>query len=327
VLDRDTVEAALDVAVRAPSIHNTQPWRWQLRPDGLVLRADRSRQLDIADPDGHSLMISCGAAGALTELALRAAGVAVEVRRFPDPSDPDALARYAPTGADEPDDDVQAQVDAALRRRSDRRPYRLHDVPAAEIERLRAAGGNDLAFVDFPMSEDQRINLAVAVTWADRIERHDEAYIAEMQKWLRDPEVHDDGVIWQNVPHVEEGHPRRSNVPQRDFELGMPGMQMIERDVDEKPLIAVILTAADTAEEQLAAGEAMMRLMLRAELDGLGTCPLSQAVDLVAFRTRLQGLMGWVGYPQMMMRLGYPNEGQIAETPRRPVSAVLDVVA
>ena len=326
MLDRDTVEAALAVAVRAPSIHNTQPWRWQLHPDGLVLRAERSRQLSVADPDGHSLMISCGAAGALTELALRAAGVAVRVRRFPDPSDPDALARYETTGEGDADDDVLAQVDAALRRRSDRRPFRLHDVPAAEIEKLRAAGGNDLAFADFPMSEDQRINLAVAVTWADRIERHDEAYIAEMQKWLRDPEVHDDGIISQNVPHVEEGHPRRTSVPQRDFEIGMPGMQMIERDVDEKPLIAVILTGADTAEEQLAAGEAMMRLMLRAELDGLATCPLSQAVDLVAFRTRLQGLMGWVGYPQMMMRIGYPVEGQIAETPRRPVSAVLDVV-
>jgi nitroreductase len=326
VLDRDTVEAALAVAVRAPSIHNTQPWRWQLGPDGLVLRADRSRQLSVADPDGHSLMISCGAAGALTELALRAAGVAIRVHRFPDPSDPDVLARYETTGDGEPDVEVQAQVDAALRRRSDRRPFRLHDVPAAEIEKLRASGDNDLADVDFPMSEDQRINLAVAVTWADRIEMRDEAYIAEMQKWLRDPEVHDDGIIAQNVPHVEEGHPRHLNVPQRDFELGMPGMQMIERDVDEKPLIAVVLTAADTAEEQLAAGDAMMRLMLRAELDGLATCPLSQAVDLVAFRTRLQGLMGWVGYPQMMMRIGYPVEGQIAATPRRPVSAVLDVV-
>jgi hypothetical protein len=72
----------------------------------------------------------------------------------------------------------------------------------------------------------------------------------------------------------------------------------------------------------------MMRLMLEAELAGLASCPLSQAVDFGAFRTRLQGLMGWVGYPQMLLRLGYASapEGQIAYTPRRPVAAVLDVV-
>ena len=71
-----------------------------------------------------------------------------------------------------------------------------------------------------------------------------------------------------------------------------------------------------------------MRLMLEAELRGLSTCPLSQAVDLAAFRTRLQGVMGWVGYPQMMLRIGYPTEVSAPpRTPRRAVADVLDVGA
>jgi hypothetical protein len=73
-LDRATVEAALPVAVRAPSIHITQPWAWRLGRDGLALLGDRTRQLEVADPDGHSLQVSCGAALYLTELALRAGG-------------------------------------------------------------------------------------------------------------------------------------------------------------------------------------------------------------------------------------------------------------
>ena len=77
-LDRLSVEAALAVAVRAPSIHNTQPWAWRLDPDGLVLRADRTRQLAVADPDGHSLLVSCGAALHLTEIALEAQGWQLE---------------------------------------------------------------------------------------------------------------------------------------------------------------------------------------------------------------------------------------------------------
>jgi nitroreductase len=72
----------------------------------------------------------------------------------------------------------------------------------------------------------------------------------------------------------------------------------------------------------------MMRLMIEAELLGLASCPLSQAVDLTAFRGRLQGLMGWTGYPQMMLRIGHPAETAqtTPRTPRRATSDVLQVL-
>jgi hypothetical protein len=71
----------------------------------------------------------------------------------------------------------------------------------------------------------------------------------------------------------------------------------------------------------------MMRLMLEAELAGLASCPLSQAVDFAAFRTRVQGLMGWIGYPQIMLRVGHPGGpvSELVRTPRREPSAVLEV--
>jgi hypothetical protein len=124
---------------------------------------------------------------------------------------------------------------------------------------------------------------------------------------------------------VPAGQPRHTDVPLRDFEVGITGRQLIERDVDEHPLIAVIFTDADSAADHLRAGQTMMRLMIEAELRGLSTCPLSQAVDFAAFRTRVQGLMDWVGYPQMMMRVGYPGAPttELPRTPRREPSAVL----
>ncbi len=58
----DTVAAALDLAVRAPSVHNSQPWRWRFDGGTLELFADRSRQLPATDPQGRGLVLSCGAA-------------------------------------------------------------------------------------------------------------------------------------------------------------------------------------------------------------------------------------------------------------------------
>jgi hypothetical protein len=329
VLDRRGVEEALEVAVRAPSIHNTQPWRWDLDARGLVLLADRDRQLTVGDPDGHSLLVSCGAALALTELALRAEGWLIQTTRLPDPAHPDALALMRPVGRRDPDEEVRDRVGAALLRHSDRRPFSTRQVSDGTMETLRGAGSSPHVNVHFPIQAGQGIDLAAAVSWADRVERDDRAYTEEVNRWIDDPDVRptSDGVPIDAVPHISPGHPRHTNIPLRDFEIGVNGHQLITQDVDEHPRIAVIMTRSDTALDHLRAGEAMMSLMVRAQLLGLASCPLSQAVDFAEFRTRLQGLMGWVAYPQMMVRLGYPSQHDEnpPRTPRRPVADVLHV--
>lgn len=324
-LSRAEAESVIRIASRAPSIHNTQPWLWEARPSGLDLRADRAHQLSVADPDGHSLLISCGAALALTELALRGAGWAVNTARLPDPDDLDLLARFEVTGQAEVTEADRELVAAALDRHSDRAPFAADPVPPEVVEELRQAATLPEVYAHFPIRAEEQLNLAVAVSWADRIERDDEAYVAEMTRWLRDEEVHTDGVPLEVVPKVEAGHPRRSNVPLRDFEVGVSGRELIAQDVDERPLIAVILSESDTPAHQLRAGEAMMGLMLRAQLLGVASCPLSQAVDLLAFRSRLQTVMGWQGHPQMMLRLGFPTPtaAPAVPTPRRPIESVL----
>ncbi|HEY0167267.1 MAG TPA: hypothetical protein VGB75_09505 [Jatrophihabitans sp.] len=314
-------------ANRAPSIHNTQPWLWQLHSDHLSLRADRSRQLQVADPDGHSLLISCGAALVLTELGLRALGWQIETSRLPDPSDPDLIAEFRAVGQRQISARDLESLAAAERRHSDRRPFDRHEVSPEIIEELRAVSSGGGVHADFPARQEQLVNLAVAISSADRSEIEDSEYVAERDRWVRDSDAHPDGVPASAIPHVPASHPRHTDVPLRDFETGVSGRLLIERDVDERPAIAVLLTQSDSPLEHLRAGESMMWLMLQAELRGLVTCPLSQAVDLVAFRSRLKILMGWQGVPQMMLRIGYPpaHAAQAPRTPRRPVVDVLDV--
>jgi nitroreductase len=327
--DRVVLESVLELAGRAPSIHNTQPWSWVVDADRLSLRADRSRQLAVVDPDGHSLMISCGAALMLTELGLRAAGWSVTTERLPDPDDPDLLARFTNPRAVPATPLELDGADAALRRFSDRRPFTSELVPDELCERVRAASDGDGVHTHFPVRAEEQLDLAVAISNADRVERSDEAFSAELARWVRTDQGHDDGIQLESVPRVDVGHPRHTDVPLRDFEVGVPGRELIQRDVDERPAIVVLLTDSDSPAQQLRAGEAMMRLMVEAERLGLGCCPLSQAVDLLAFRSRLQVLMGWQGYPQMMVRLGYPSTSSPvpARTPRRPLKAVLHSAA
>jgi nitroreductase len=328
VIDRAVVEAVVAAASRAPSLHNTQPWQWRLQGDLLELRADRTRQLHVADPDGHSLLISCGAAAELTSLALAARGWTVAASLLPDPADPDLLARFPLTSPGPPVPVAEQQMLAAGRRRSDRRVFGPGPVSGDGIERLRSAAHAPGVFADFPSREDQTVDLAVAISRADRSERDDPAYAAEMAAWIRPDPTSPDGVPTTVIPVVAGDQPRHTDIPLRDFELGTPGTQLISTGTDERPLIGVIFTDTDSPLERLRAGQAMMRLMIQAELDGIATCPLSQSVDLVFFRSQLQTLMSWVGYPQMMLRLGpKPTSTPPPLTARRPINDVFTVAA
>ena len=320
---RTDIESIVAAASRAPSIHNTQPWRWTF--DGLVLdlRADRSRQLHVADRDGHSLLISCGAAAELTALALHARGWSADVEVMPSESDPDLLIRLIPTGRGPDDQDAIVDLSAAAGRRSERRAFGPGPVAPEIIDRLRSATAAPGVYAHFPTRADELLDLAVAVSSADRSERDDPAYTAELASWRHSDAQ--DGIPDSVIPEVVAGLPRHTDLPVRDFEAGVPGGQLISTPgVDERPLIAVIFTDADRAIDRLDAGRAMMRLMIQAEREGLATCPLSQSVDLLVFRTRLQTLMSWTGHPQMMLRLGERPAGEPAPlTARRPVSEVL----
>jgi nitroreductase len=81
-VDHQAVRAALALATRAPSIHNSQPWRWQITGQTVHLYADLSRWLPATEADGRDLLLSCGAALHHLRVALAAAGVRSAVQRL-----------------------------------------------------------------------------------------------------------------------------------------------------------------------------------------------------------------------------------------------------
>src|SRR2546423_300252 len=88
----ERLHSAVELAVRAPSVHNTQPWRWRIDSNTVELFADRSRQLPATDPEGRDLLLSCGAALHHLQVALSAVALACSVQYLPDPENRDHLA-------------------------------------------------------------------------------------------------------------------------------------------------------------------------------------------------------------------------------------------
>jgi nitroreductase len=320
---RSEVERAVSFGVRAPSIHNTQPWRWVYRPGVLELSADRSRQLPALDPDGRSVLLSCGAALELARLGFAAAGWRTEVDRLPDPDRPDLLARIRPVGRAAVDGSVVARAEAAERRHTERRPFLVEPVAADAVRFLLAVAADAGVYAYAVERGEEKIDLAVVFSWADGVELSDPAYRAELAHWTRDGDA-PDGVPAAAVPHVPVGAPRHADVSLRDFEAGITGGQPLVELVDERPVYLVVFSTADDRAARLRAGEAYARISVEAERLGLASSAMTQAVDLPAVRERFRMLMNWPDHPQMVLRVGYPQPGRTpAPTGRRPLTDVL----
>ena len=158
-------------AARAPSVHNTQPWKFRVRGNVVELLADPSRKLHCVDPAGREFMISCGGALLGLRLGLRKLGYLPAVEVLPDPAQPGLVAQVEPDGLC-PVNRAEAELLAALpHRHTHRGPFAPGEIPARLLTEMRldaAAEGGELVFVEDPALIRE---LAVLVRAADEEQR------------------------------------------------------------------------------------------------------------------------------------------------------------
>src|SRR3954451_633086 len=118
----DEARWVIDQACKAPSVHNTQPWRfrWTAASNTVELYADTTRVLSAIDPYGRELVISCGAALFNLRIALRKIGFDAKVTVLPDPREPRLLARIIATEGKPTSRDERRMYAALLRRHTHR---------------------------------------------------------------------------------------------------------------------------------------------------------------------------------------------------------------
>ncbi len=321
------MEAAVATATLAPSVHNTQPWHFTLADDRIEMRADLARKLDVLDPTGRQLYVSCGAALHHLTLALRAEGIDSSVALLPDDS-PDHLATIVVSEGAAPTAAEQALKAAVAERHTQREPFDGRRVDHETLALLRRAAEAEGAWLALLESREDQITLAVLQSHADQLEVDNPAYQAELQAWRRS-EPSPDGIPGSAVPRV--GNERHSEVVVRDFEAGAPESDAAitaaaEADhaalPDERPALVILGTDSDTPSQWLRAGQALSHLLLEATVLGLRASMLGQVIDLPGTRDQVRRLLRLVGEPQMVLRIGY---GPLAPaTPRRPLSEVVN---
>ncbi len=315
------IKNAVQLACRAPSLHNSQPWRWLADDSGLHLFADPSRIGHHTDSTGREVIISCGAVLDHLRVASAAAGWEAVIHRFPDTTDQDHLATIEFREMDFVGDARPALAEAIRHRRTDRLPFaapRGWDDFETVLRNIVERHGVDLDVI----GDSGRPMLAHISRLTEQLRQHDASYEAELLWWTgyTDPR--------EGIPPtalVSDAEEARVDVG-RHFPAGLYGHRRpgIERD---QSLVLVLSTYDDSRDNALRCGEVLSTVLLECTAAGLATCTLTHMIEIHTSREAVRRLTGNTREPQVLIRIGDAPQHELPPPPtlRRAVSDVLEI--
>lgn len=307
-----------DLARLAPSVHNTQPWRFRLGEGRVEILAEPARRLAAGDPTGREFWLSLGCAAEAALIAAEGLGAAVKLTCQADCLE-QPVAILEITGQTTPEPKLS---EALKRRRTDRSVLTKQPVSGQLLSEL-AGGWKDPAAVAHVSADPSLITLVATLTGQG------------IALALGSPEFRTElsGLIIPAWSHRPDGIPTQSlelTGPLAELEpwrvrhgLGIKRQAEKEhRIMNSAAALALITTPGDISADWLAAGRAYLRTAVTAAGLGLASSTTAAAVEAADFHLDIEQALGTAQRLQAILRLGYSRR-QLQPVRRFPLEHLL----
>lgn len=317
----EVIKNAVQLACRAPSLHNSQPWLWVSEDNTVQLFLDKDRVLYPTDHSGHEALLGCGAALDHFRVAMAAQGWTANIDRFPNPNDPLHLASIEFVPMEFVTEGHRLRANAILQRRTDRLPFAEPPDWGPVESQFRRTAITDVVRVDV-IADDLRSELAAASRLTESLRQYDSSYHAELSWWTGAFEVS------EGIPHsslTSSAESDRVDVG-RHFPVTSDTDRRSEYGQDHSKIL-VLSTYDNERASLLQCGETLSAVLLDATMAGLATCTLTHITELHASRDLVASLIEQTTIPQALVRVGLApvREEPPPATPRRPIDDVFRV--
>lgn len=315
-ITEEQIKSFIQQATFAPSSHNTQPWRFRLNDESVFLFADKTRALPVNDPHNRELTISCGCALMNLRVAAAQAGFDCTIDTYPDATNNDLLAALTFKHAESSTLPLSSLAPAIAKRRTYRKNFTPRSVPPAVLKSLIDALPKEDVWLEVIETEESRYAIAELVSEGDATQWSNKAWRRELADWMHS-QRHGDGL---SVPAFTAPI---TKLVVRTFDMGKHTSKKDKQLAEQSPVLAVLATISDGRRDWLSAGQALQRLLLSAQINGLQASYLNQPLQVASLRPKLQRFLTKQGAAQIILRLGFPQD-DVKATPRRPLDEVID---
>ncbi len=323
-MDKSIIEQLIRYATKAPSSHNSQPWRFKVRENVVEIHPDFRRSLPIVDPNRRELYISIGAALENFVVAARAHGLESTIDLFPRNDSYIRITLHASRAKVTEHD--KSMLTIMKRRQSNRRPFQAKKIPNGAIARLRNVPtelGVSMEIIDGGGGKDRLMEL---IKEADYAQMKSRDYKTELLEWLRlnDHEARSQGDgLWSRTlgtPILPSG--RLGRMITRPFLT--PRAQWRRNRILLESTSYFVVFSVDTRcrASWVLAGRYFERVALYATELGLSMSHFNQVFEVPGIVSRLKKQVGLSGqHPVLLLRLGFTSPAP--HSLRRPIADVV----
>jgi nitroreductase len=309
-------------ATQAPSSHNTQPWKFLVEDDRILIFPDYTRALTIADADQHELFISLGCA--LENLMIAARQM-----------------NYAPSATIHTEGEIYIEVnltalaqskddrlfDQIVVRQTTRNKYNGKPIPENYLEVLRSSAMRDDVKCKFFTDYDEIGTVIELVKEACIRQYSDEAFVDEMLQWVR---FNESGAV-KTLDGINSASSGKPSVPGwlGKFILGStsPKKQadQIEELIRSSSALVFFIGKRNDVKAWINLGRSFERFALTATSLNISHAHINMPCEVPSVRQKLAHLMdlNHDEAPLLLIRIGYSEK--MPYSYRRPVEQVVEL--
>ena len=306
-------------AVKAPSGHNTQPWRFRQNESAVEVYPDFDRRLPVVDPDDRELFVSLGCATENLCLAAQNIGYESSVAV----GDTGVIAVALTEGADVKSNPLFEQIDL---RQTNRSIYTGEEIALDALRKLQSVCSEKGISIHYYARQTKQFNdIEQYVLQGNTRQMQNESFKAELKSWMRFNKKHQDQTL-DGLSYAVFGAP---NVPRwmaepiMSMAINAKTQNKADREkIDSASHMVLFTTRENSRREWVDLGRTLQRFLLTATELGISHAYLNQPneeAEIVAEMAKTLDLDG--EYPTVLLRVGYGE--QQAYSKRRPIGDII----
>ncbi len=313
----------IDYAAKAPSGHNSQPWKFIVKGNSIAIHPDFSCALPVVDPDHRELFISLGCATQNIIIAATHFGYQChwQIKQNPQGS------HFIVTTFDESPAVAKEKLFAFIdKRQTNRSVYNGKSVNNKIIAGLQTLTDDKrIGIYTFPNGEADFQTLKAAILEGNAIQMNDAKFKKELLAWIRfnQSEVNK---LQNGLTYKVMGAPAMpkfiGKAIVKSFLTPAKQNKTDTKKIDSSSHFVLLTTTNNSVQEWIALGMTLQKLLLRLSELGIACAYLNPPCELKALAAQLQKQLPINGeYPSILLRIGYAEA--VPFSPRKAIDKVI----
>jgi hypothetical protein len=307
-------------AVKAPSGHNTQPWKFKIFDNSIEIVPDSTKALPAVDGNNRELFVSLGCALENLCIAARHLGYMTHVRE----QNALGILVHLEKTTDGEDDPLFYQIEKRQTNRSVYKHELIPDTVVRQLENTSMQENNQLYL--FPVNSPSANILTEYIMKGNEIQMNDKAFKKELTAWMRFNRAEirktNDGLTYKamgfpSIPRFMGKHivgsflkPDKQNASDR-------------KKINSSSHLALLTTKNNTVSEWIDLGRSLQRFLLKATELKIACAYLNPPCEIESLADELKTKIAINNeYPALLLRTGYADA--MPYSPRKDVKEIIE---